>query len=213
MHVLADEPRRSGRATKGQHKNAEPEPTPKEITQKDTTQKRKGAAKKGGKNNNVEQTPEEEEEADESGEIIRCVCGHNVDDVEGMEFIECERCNVWQHSICVGIFTKKDEPKNYYCEQCEPEAHQELVAAIAKGEPIWLERQEEAKRRKKGSAKNNKRGRVSNIKPESTVAASSSPAPPTSQGSGTKRKFEEETPQVSQRYHKPAISYKRLRMT
>ena len=145
------------------------------------------------------ETPEVEEDEEESSEVIRCVCGHNKDDVEGMDFIECEKCNVWQHNVCVGILGQDEVPDQYFCEQCAPENHQELLAAIEKGEPIWEERAEEAKRRKneKKGSKKNKRSRVSEVKPSGTVAASSSPAPAASQASGTKRKFEEETPQVS----------------
>jgi len=36
--------------------------------------------------------------------------------------IQCEDCGVWQHGICVNI-TKKNTPKNYYCQKCRPEYH------------------------------------------------------------------------------------------
>jgi len=36
--------------------------------------------------------------------------------------IQCEDCGVWQHGICVNI-TKKNTPKNYYCQKCRPEFH------------------------------------------------------------------------------------------
>ena len=38
--------------------------------------------------------------------------------------IQCEQCLVWQHYDCIGI---KEEPDNYYCEECQPENH-----------PFWL---------------------------------------------------------------------------
>jgi len=93
-----------------------------------------------------------------------------------------------------------DEKTPYYCEQCHPEDHPELLAAIKKGEPIWLERQKAFKSKRKGGKKGQKGGRqsrVSDIKPEgSDGAASSSPAPSTSQDNGSKRKFQEEIPEV-----------------
>jgi len=36
--------------------------------------------------------------------------------------IQCEDCGVWQHGACVNI-TKKNTPKNYYCQKCRPEYH------------------------------------------------------------------------------------------
>ena len=47
-------------------------------------------------------------------------------DEPGSLFIQCERCNVWQHGGCVGIMEEKDSPENYYCEECRPELHKIL---------------------------------------------------------------------------------------
>lgn len=57
---------------------------------------------------------------DDSGEdesVIRCPCKNNVD--YGL-MIQCETCEVWQHSICVGIRHQTDVPTHYYCEVCHP---------------------------------------------------------------------------------------------
>ncbi|KAI1732700.1 PHD-finger domain-containing protein [Ditylenchus destructor] len=46
----------------------------------------------------------------------RCLCGmdHNDDFM-----IECERCKVWQHGVCMGV-TNKNVPSAYFCEECHP---------------------------------------------------------------------------------------------
>tara|TARA_R110002003_G_scaffold131_4_gene12324 strand:+ start:7052 stop:9412 length:2361 start_codon:yes stop_codon:yes gene_type:complete len=56
----------------------------------------------------------------------------------------CDSCEAWQHNKCLGL-PEGDywENKTYYCEQCKPEDHQELLAAMARGEKPWA--------RKKGS--------------------------------------------------------------
>ncbi|KAJ3426528.1 upset isoform a [Anaeramoeba flamelloides] len=58
---------------------------------------------------------EKEEEYDPNDNVIRCPCGNNVDNFKLM--IQCEKCRVWQHAVCVAI---KNPPKNYFCELCEP---------------------------------------------------------------------------------------------
>ncbi|KAM0754909.1 hypothetical protein T439DRAFT_278757, partial [Meredithblackwellia eburnea MCA 4105] len=52
----------------------------------------------------------------ESG-IIRCVCSVTADD--GFT-IQCDRCNVWQHALCVEI-SPDDVPDEYLCELCDPD--------------------------------------------------------------------------------------------
>ncbi|KAI8926578.1 hypothetical protein BC831DRAFT_220475 [Entophlyctis helioformis] len=52
---------------------------------------------------------------DEEGEI-RCICGFPHDD--GFT-IQCERCFVWQHAVCVSI-TADTVPDQYLCELCDP---------------------------------------------------------------------------------------------
>lgn len=192
--TTAEETRRSGRATKGQHKKLEdePEPTPKPKS-------KKGGKPKASKKN-AEPTPSDDAGDDDEGgdEVIRCVCGHNEDDIAGKKFIACDACEVWQHNDCMGVPLKEeDQPEHYFCEQCRPEDHEELVAAIERGEPIWLERQKAAKGGKRKS-KGGRQSRVSNIKPDD-AAVSSSPAPPTKEA-GNKRKFEEEVPEVGLPY-------------
>ncbi|KAG5518549.1 hypothetical protein PMAC_002945 [Pneumocystis sp. 'macacae'] len=48
--------------------------------------------------------------------VIRCICGMEEDD--GFT-IQCERCCVWQHAVCVGI-DQLHVPDEYLCDLCLP---------------------------------------------------------------------------------------------
>ncbi|ORX60928.1 hypothetical protein BCR36DRAFT_579003 [Piromyces finnis] len=58
---------------------------------------------------------------DEGSAVTQCICGKNSPHYDGL-MIQCEDCGVWQHGACVNI-TKKNTPKNYYCQKCRPEYH------------------------------------------------------------------------------------------
>lgn len=79
-------------------------------------------------------------EIDEQEEVTRCVCGN--DELAAIDallvallqteyhlkvdtglFIQCEKCLVWQHGYCVGLFASEDVPDKYWCEECKPELH------------------------------------------------------------------------------------------
>lgn len=168
------EPRRSVRATKGQHTKAfdqlenGPEPKRKQT-------------KKGSKK--VEKDDKQDEE-----EIIRCICGATTQDDDANEaWIACDQCGAWQHNVCMGlsIFTE-DLPKEYYCEECKPADHKVTLDAIRKGEKPWEDRQrkrqeEEEKKRKKGGRKS-KGKRTSDTKdrvsPSATAVATNAKAKP-----------------------------------
>jgi hypothetical protein len=45
---------------------------------------------------------------------------------EGGLMVECEGCNVWQHAQCMDV-PEDDVPEHYYCEQCDPSLHVELL--------------------------------------------------------------------------------------
>ncbi|CAI7587651.1 unnamed protein product [Penicillium bialowiezense] len=168
-----DEPRRSGRATKGQHKNLElPEGPGK-----------KGKGKSPNKNakSSAEPTPgpsdggEEDEE-----ELIRCICGkyEEEEDVE-RDMICCDQCSAWQHNDCMGLtFTKGQEPDQYYCEKCRPENHTALLEKIRAGEKPWEElankRRQEAEEKKSKRKKGKKGGRKS--RPSESRTDASTPA-------------------------------------
>ena len=129
-----DEPRRSVRATKGQHTKTselldQSSPAPVASKKKPTKKSSKKAAKK---------------DDDEEVEIIRCVCGATETSDEDTEpWIACDECECWQHNICVGISRFGDEaPENYLCEQHDPSfpLHKELLDGLKKGRKVWEER-------------------------------------------------------------------------
>ncbi|OQE08127.1 hypothetical protein PENVUL_c011G04045 [Penicillium vulpinum] len=175
---MADEPRRSGRATKGQHKNLE---LPDDPAKKG---KSKSPKEKSAKLS-VEPTPGPSEgEADEE-EIIRCICGEyeEEEDVE-RDMICCDQCSAWQHNDCMGLtFQKGQEPDQYFCERCRPENHTNLLAKINAGEKPWEElaekrRQEaeEKKSKRKKGKKGGRKGRPSESRTDASTPARTAPS-------------------------------------
>jgi hypothetical protein len=167
------EPRRSVRATKGQHKALE------QLDQTPEAPKKRG--KKGKKAAAAE--PEESEV-----ETIRCICGATDQEADqGDEpWIACDVCGAWQHNICMGLSQfVEDLPKKYFCEQCRPDDHKDLLAAIARGEKPWetwrkaYEDEKEKKKKEKGPKKAGRKRRGSDPKEEVPKAqkAKSSPMP------------------------------------
>ncbi|RLV89236.1 putative histone deacetylase complex subunit cti6 [Spathaspora sp. JA1] len=84
----------------------------------------------------------EEDSLEEAEEITRCICGldelatstinKELQDLLVKEykikidhglFIQCDKCGVWQHGYCVGLFDNNDVPEKYWCELCKPEVH------------------------------------------------------------------------------------------
>ncbi|KAH8816014.1 SPOC domain-containing protein [Xylogone sp. PMI_703] len=169
---MADEPRRSVRATKGQHTKS-----------LDALDQPIEAPKKRGKKASKKAAAEEAEV-----EVIRCVCGATeTGDDDGEAWIACDNCGVWQHNICVGVSPfEEDTPEHYLCEQCAPEAHKELLSATARGEKLWEERrktfereQAEEKASKKAGKKGKKRTSDSKLDINATNGKIASPAPST----------------------------------
>ena len=150
LTCLIEEPRRSGRATKGQHKNASSSPAPPPKPAKTTKSK---PPKKS-----LEPTPTQAQEAedygeDEEDEKIRCICGDE-NPKDKRAFIGCDLCGVWQHNVCMGIPDDEDEiPNSYNCEECEPNDHKETLRSKAKGERIWEWRNKVYASEKKRKAK------------------------------------------------------------
>ena len=146
-----DSTRRSGRATKISNKKLEAEV------------EEPVASKKTGKGKKKEETPPEPEE------VIRCICGvtSEEEDEEERTMICCDSCLVWQHNECMEIPDKLPEGEQYFCEQCRPDIHKDLLAKIANGEKPWEERarqrEEERSKGRKGKGKKNKRGGRSSI--------------------------------------------------
>jgi PHD-finger len=127
----------------------------------------------------------------------------------------CDSCSAWQHNDCMLLpYPPAPAPEQYYCEQCRPEDHKELLAAIARNERPWEEvaRKREAAEAEKASKKKKggKRGRKSGSRPSQAVSEASqdvgsTQTPDKDAGSGSagqKRKHEEPsngagTPHVS----------------
>ncbi|KAL4896155.1 transcription factor S-II, central domain-containing protein [Aspergillus ambiguus] len=187
---MADEPRRSGRSTKGQHKNLDLVPE---------TPAKKSKAKSQSKDKHAKTSAEPTPAPSEEEEIIRCICGEyeEEEDVE-RDMICCDQCSAWQHNDCMGLkFAKGEEPDQYFCEQCRPENHKELLNKMARGEKPWEEaaerrRQEaeEKKSRRKKGKRGGRKGRPSEPRTEASTpgrtAASTTPAPvPPSQSEAT----------------------------
>lgn len=164
------EPRRSVRATKGQHT-------------KSFDELEQPAAPKRRQTKKTRKVLEQEElEQEEEPEVIRCVCGATEQDQDsGEAWISCETCFAWQHNVCVGVSSFEDEiPENYWCEQCRPDDHKELLAAMARGEKPWEDRrkahEEEVTNRKKRGPKRGRGKRGSDSK-DDTASNKASPTP------------------------------------
>ncbi|CAK7564333.1 MAG: Transcription factor bye1 [Sporothrix epigloea] len=179
------EPRRSVRSTKGQHKSLD------QLDQLTLDGKKRG--RKGSKK---PESPQEDDGSEE--EIIRCVCGAREQDGDpGEPWIACDTCAAWQHNVCMGMSVySEDLPKEYYCEQCKPENHKELLEGIERGEKPWEERRRQYEE-EKASGKRRKGGRKAKPKRNSDAKEGSvKPSPPPevrrdSKGgvvAGTKRK-------------------------
>ena len=186
------EPRRSVRATKGQHTKSFDELEPTGPKRRQT---KKTKAKKAQE--------QEQDTQDDQDEIIRCVCGATEQDEDsGEAWISCETCYAWQHNVCMGISSYEDEiPENYWCERCRPEDHKELLEGIKRGEKPWEERRKafEEKKRRRGGRKPKGLRKSDSKEPEKEkdVKAKGTPAPDTkekSQGpSKGKRKAREDS--------------------
>ncbi|KAJ2234915.1 Histone deacetylase complex subunit [Coemansia sp. RSA 1722] len=67
-----------------------------------------------------EDDDDDDDDDDEDDGVVRCVCGERND---GELMIQCEICQVWQHTLCMGIRDESHIPDKYYCEKCRPEDH------------------------------------------------------------------------------------------
>lgn len=72
------------------------------------------------------------DQAEYGEDVTRCICGNEefvstprtkALNAEPGLYVQCERCNVWQHGFCMGFETEGDIPNEYYCEKCEPLFH------------------------------------------------------------------------------------------
>lgn len=174
---VIDEPRRSGRATKGVNTKE------RDIDEATTTAPRKGKGK-----GNKSKAAEEDEGEDE---VTRCVCGEGADEEDvPRAMICCDKCEVWQHNDCMGL-AEDYQPDSYFCEQCRPADHKSLLAAMKRGEKPWEEaarRRQVAEAERAAKKKGGKRGKKS-------LDARDSPATP---GSGGQKRKAEDSPAPSE---------------
>lgn len=89
----------------------------------------------GGEQQLEEEDREEMGRDDENGgEVTRCICGHQelqtnhinkgrAAEIDPGLFIQCDKCQVWQHGFCVGFESEEEVPEVYFCEKCRPELH------------------------------------------------------------------------------------------
>ena len=161
--LYADEPRRSGRATKGQH--------PKNLDLPAAASKSsQSKSKRSAKDNSSKATLDADD--DDSDAIIRCICGADAEDSDDERMmICCDQCLSWQHNECMEITEDEDAlPDKYLCERCSPASHKMLLQKVARGERPWEERIKERQRqeqqkkdRKKRPGKKGKGGRKSKL--------------------------------------------------
>jgi hypothetical protein len=188
IDVPTDEPRRSGRATKGQH-----------VKDRDVDEEPPKKTGRGRKAKSKEAEVQEEE-----AEIIRCICGQYVEEEDTQrDMICCDRCSAWQHNDCMLLpYSPGEAPDKYFCEKCKPEDHSALLAAISKGQKPWEEiakRREAAEAEKAAKKKGGRRrGKAGSRPSEAMSDASPAPSVPHTQDQdtiasvgGQKRKLEE----------------------
>ncbi|KAL7420776.1 Histone deacetylase complex subunit [Cryptotrichosporon argae] len=113
-HLLPKEIRRLGSAGKKQQED--------EDEQEEEAAAEEGKDDEGGEDEIEDdaEAGEGDEDDEESQEVTRCVCRLEDDDIM---MIQCDKCNVWQHGGCMGIWGDEEAPDEYFCEECRPELH------------------------------------------------------------------------------------------
>lgn len=170
-----EETRRSGRATKGQHTKDREAP---EVL---AAARKKGTAKKASK-----KAVEEEEEPEEK---IRCICGEYEEETEiEVAMVCCDNCDAWQHNDCMGLPEDYSED-SYFCEECKPQNHKALLAAMKKGQKPW---EQAAKRRaERIAAERAAKGKKGKKGGRKSAAAEEVETPASTPAAGQKRKAED----------------------
>ncbi|KAK4177651.1 hypothetical protein QBC36DRAFT_300018 [Triangularia setosa] len=85
----------------------------------------------------------QELEEEEEDWIFDCICGAYGQIDDGTHSVACERCNVWQHSKCLGIDEKEAEQEDFHF-ICEPCRRREKDAEHRPRIKIKVNRQEKA---------------------------------------------------------------------
>lgn len=73
----------------------------------------------------------------DDGSKNRCICGDN-DNAAKRPWFRCDACECFQHPDCMDRPIFADELDDHYlCEQCKPDEHTGILAAVARGERPW----------------------------------------------------------------------------
>ncbi|KAF8578025.1 hypothetical protein K439DRAFT_1663964 [Ramaria rubella] len=142
-------PNITSKRVKQEHDDTAPHPTPKSHMEDATMPTTNGRAKRKPKDK-VEVVlpaktapdpppqdvvmPDAHDDDDDDGGITRCVCGRtelDVDEEDPGLMVMCETCKVWQHGICVNL-SEDAQDQDYYCEQCRPDLHVDLLKSLKK---------------------------------------------------------------------------------
>lgn len=115
--------RRSTRANKGQHTKRSID----EIYADDKVDVKKV------KQDNDDEYDIAKHDSDEEEGVVKCTpCGATADNYDedtdtGGTMIQCDKCNSWQHSKCMGFRLAKEIPEYYECDSCNPKAFGERL--------------------------------------------------------------------------------------
>ncbi|KAA1082998.1 hypothetical protein PGT21_022367 [Puccinia graminis f. sp. tritici] len=73
--------------------------------------------------NNPAQQHQQQEQTipEDDANITRCVCGEDNEEANDVIMFQCDKCSVWQHGPCVGLYA--EFPGDYFCEKCRPDLH------------------------------------------------------------------------------------------
>lgn len=112
--------------------------------------------------------------------------------------IACDKCDAWQHNDCMGL-PDDYSPKKYFCEQCKPADHRELLAAIQRGEKPWLDAQirREQQEQEKDSKKKGKKGGRKSVTRTSDATPTRTPTAEPEEPSSTRKRKAEDSPALN----------------
>ncbi|KAA1079765.1 hypothetical protein PGT21_023537 [Puccinia graminis f. sp. tritici] len=100
----------------------------KSTRRSSVNQKKENSSKKKSNSppilpNNPAQQHQQQEQTipEDDANITRCVCGEDNEEANDVIMFQCDKCSVWQHGPCVGLYA--EFPGDYFCEKCRPDLH------------------------------------------------------------------------------------------